>query len=51
MNMKIKYKSALLFQAYLDGGFEVRPDLVVYEDCLFSFDVVGAPPFSPVLIG
>ena len=51
MNMEIQYKSALLFQAYLDGGFEVRPDLVVYADCLFSFDVAGAPPSSPVLIG
>ena len=51
MNMKIKYKSALLFQAYLDGGWETRPDLVVYTDCLFSFDVAGVPLSSPGLIG
>ena len=49
MNMKMKYKSPLLFQAYLDGGFEVRPDLVVYADCLFSFDVAGVPLSSPMI--
>ena len=43
--------SASLLQAYLDGRLEIRPDLVVYTDCLFLVDVEGAPLSSPVLVG